>query len=164
RDALAERLKLIRPDHPDLRFFYVDIAEGELLGGHPELALEPARTALELTRAAAGPDSPTTSLAQVQLAEALVGLKRPADAEPLARKALANWAAHPGLPDHAARGHFVLAKALALSAPAEALAEAEKARQGYAALESFRKVHAADVEAWVARLRASKQIRGPESR
>jgi len=164
REALAQRLKLLPPDHPDLRFMYVDIAEGELLGGHPELALEPARTALELTRAAAGPDSPTTSLAQVQLAEALVGLKRPADAEPLARKALANWAAHPGLPDHVARAHFVLAKALALSAPAEALEEAEKARQGYAALESFRKVHAADVEAWMARLRASKRIQGPASR
>lgn len=164
RAALEQRLKLLRPDHPDLRFMYVDLAEGELLGGHPELALEPARTALELTRAAAGPDSPTTSLAQVQLAEALVGLGRPAEAEPLARKALANWAAHPGLPDHAARAHFVLAKALALSSPAEALAEAEQARQGYAALEGFRKAHAADVEAWVARLRASKRIRGPESR
>ena len=164
RAALEQRLKQLGPTHPDLRFLYVDIAEGELLGGHPERALVPARTALELTRAAAGPDSPTTSLAQVQLAEALVGLGRPAEAEPLVRKALANWAAHPGLPDHAARAHFVLAKSLALSSPAEALQEAEQARQIYAGLESFRRAHAADVEAWVAHLRASKRIRGPESR
>jgi hypothetical protein len=164
RDALQVRASILPPRHPDLRFVYLDLAEGEILGSHPERALEPARTALELGLAGAGPESPTTALAQLLLAEALMGLDKPAEAEPLARKALALWAAHPGLPDHAARAHFVLARALGASSPREALEEAERARQGYAALESFRQANAAAVEAWTARLRASRRIKGPEAR
>jgi tetratricopeptide (TPR) repeat protein len=150
RQAAAIYEMVLGPDHPDLSFVYTELAKTQVHLPEADKAVEYARRAQQIDAAHFGSDSPENGPNEYTLAHVLNELGRFAEAEPVARAAIASYADSELDPENLAASHWELAKALRGQGKAASpvQAQATQAIEIYRAAEH--ETEATQVEAWLA--------------
>lgn len=155
RRALEIREKALGPEHP-LVASTLDTL-GRIYGAVGRLdAAEPlVERSLAIHEARLGKEHPSLADALVPLADIHIDRHEPKRAIPLLERAVALLLRHPGDPTKLADARYSLAHALVAAGEdrKRAVALADEARAGYLAAGPRAEAAAADVEAWVARIR-----------
>lgn len=155
--ALEVREKALGPDHGDVAYPYLGLADVHAARGEYAEAQRLCRRALAIFEKAQGPDHVGVAATLGNIGLYHLGEKRPREAIAPIKRALAIFAALPGVQEGEFAAHFNLAKALAAMGGegVVAIAEAEKARDGFreAGLASAEEL--VEVEAWLADRRRS---------
>ena len=141
----------LNPEREEVGHALRGLAEAHRELGEYSEAQTCAGRSLAIFEKALGPAHPEVASGLASLAEVLLAMKRPADALPLAERAVAIDAARPGVDNGEPAVRYVLAQALVANRGdrARALAEAEQAREGFKTAGMTKELQ--ELEVWAAR-------------
>ncbi len=149
--ALVIDEKALGPEHPDVAISIYNIANVHRELGQPEEAKRMHERALAIREKAFGPDHPDVARSHAGLGHLALERGDYAEAQRRFERAVAIFDAHAGEQEAEPSARFGLAKALwaTKADPARALAEAAKARDGFAALGPAADVMRTEIDAWL---------------